>query len=50
MLESISVAEEIGAKKTFFTHFSHLMGLHAVEQAHLPYSMSFAYDGLTLNL
>ena len=48
--ESISVAERIGAKETFFTHFSHLMGLHAVEQVHLPEPMSFAYDGLTLNL
>lgn len=48
--ESIEVARQIGAKKTFFTHFSHYMGLHDDQQDKLPANMFFAYDGLILNI
>lgn len=46
--ESIAAAQRIGAKRTYFTHFSHEIGLHAVTDATLPEGMQLAYDGLTV--
>lgn len=48
--EAVQMARIIGADKTYFTHISHYMGLHAEVQKHLPDGMSLAYDGLTLHL
>jgi phosphoribosyl 1,2-cyclic phosphate phosphodiesterase len=47
--EALKTAAQIGAKKTYFTHMSHDMGLHE-EAAHLlPPNHYFAYDGLSIN-
>ena len=46
--ESIAIAKEIGAKQTYFIHFSHKIGLHAQTQAQLPEGMYLAYDNLRL--
>lgn len=46
--EAIELAHRIGAARTFFTHISHQMGLHAEVEKELPDSMFLAYDGLTL--
>jgi phosphoribosyl 1,2-cyclic phosphate phosphodiesterase len=43
--QSISVAEEIGAKQTWFTHIAHDL-MHAEIEARMPAGMAPAYDGL----
>ncbi|MBE14977.1 MAG: MBL fold metallo-hydrolase [Cytophagaceae bacterium] len=47
--EAIALAQQIGAKRTYFTHISHHMGFHAEVAPTLPPNMYLAYDGLTLN-
>ena len=44
--ESIELARRIGAKKTWFTHCSHSIGLAAEVNKQLPKGMALAYDGL----
>ena len=46
--EAVQVAKEVGARRTYFTHVSHLMGRHENAEQLLPEGMKFAYDGLTL--
>jgi len=47
--EAVAVAEEIGAKRTLFTHMSHDLE-HKATNARLPAGMELAYDGLRLRL
>lgn len=48
--QAIEQAQKIGAKKTYFTHISHKLGLHhEVEQA-LPEGIFLAFDGMELTL
>ena len=44
--EAVDVAKKIGAKETYFTHVSHLMGFHDEVNKELPDGMELAYDGL----
>ena len=46
--EALEVAEKIGAQRTYFTHISHIMGLHGTLKKELPRGFQLAYDGLTL--
>ncbi len=46
--EALEVAQRIGAKRTYFTHLSHLMGRHVQAEASLPAGIRLAHDGLTL--
>lgn len=46
--EAIALAEEIGARHTYFTHISHRLGLHKEVDAELPDGMNLAYDGLKI--
>lgn len=46
--EACEWANRIGAKRTYFTHCSHDMGLHAQVEKTLPKGMFLAYDGLVL--
>jgi phosphoribosyl 1,2-cyclic phosphate phosphodiesterase len=48
--EAIGVAQSINAKKVFFTHISHQLGLHSEQNALLPDNMQLAFDGLSINL
>ncbi|KAA5537420.1 MBL fold metallo-hydrolase [Taibaiella lutea] len=48
--EAIELAKEIGAAKTYFTHASHQLGLHATLEADLPAGMFMAYDGLHIDI
>ncbi len=48
--QAISVAKEIGAERTYFTHMSHQMGLHEEVDAQLPEGMNLAYDRLVVEL
>ncbi len=47
--ESILIAEEVRAKRTWFTHLSHDLS-HAGLEADLPAKIRVAYDGLVLPL
>ena len=46
--EAIEISRRVGAKKTWFTHCSHSMGLAADVNRELPESMMLAYDGLKI--
>jgi len=48
--EAIAVAKKIGAKRTYFTHISHRLGLHDAIDKQIPEGMALAYDGLELTL
>jgi Metal-dependent hydrolases of the beta-lactamase superfamily I len=48
--EALEIAKKIGAKRTFFTHMSHDMGLHSEINSLLPESIQLSYDGLQLQL
>lgn len=48
--EAIKISRELGAKKTYFIHMSHQIGLHEVVQKNLPENIFLAYDGLVLNV
>jgi phosphoribosyl 1,2-cyclic phosphate phosphodiesterase len=49
LAEAINVAAEAGARRTYFTHISHQLGLHLEIDSHLPSGMHLAYDGLQLS-
>ncbi|WP_423148179.1 MBL fold metallo-hydrolase [Rubrolithibacter danxiaensis] len=48
--EAISLAKEINAPVTYFTHIGHKMGRHEEILKELPEGIKLAYDGLVLNL
>ncbi len=48
LYEAIDIAQKVGAKQTYFTHISHLMGKHEEISKELPPNIYLAYDGLTL--
>jgi phosphoribosyl 1,2-cyclic phosphate phosphodiesterase len=48
--EAVDIASSIGARKTYFTHMSHDMGLHDEVNLLLQKNIQLAYDGLELNL
>ncbi len=48
--EAIEMADELGAKRTYFTHISHKMGLHTEVESELPEGIALAHDGLVIEL
>jgi len=46
--EALELSARIGAKKTYFTHLSHDMGLHEEVNQLLPENIQLAYDGLII--
>lgn len=48
--DALELSEKIGAKKTYFTHMSHDMGLHKEVNEQLPQNVQLAFDGLKLNV
>ncbi len=44
--EAIELSQKIGAKKTYFTHFSHLLGPQTTFEADFPENIFAGYDGL----
>lgn len=48
--EALDLARELGARRTLFTHISHLLGAHAAVAPTLPNGVELAYDGLTIEL
>ena len=47
--QAVDVAQQIGARQTYFIHMAHSV-LHAKEDAKLPDRVSFAYDGLSFSV
>ena len=50
LTEAVSVAEQVGARQTYFIHMSHRLGLHKAIEKELPAGIALSYDGLTLAL
>jgi phosphoribosyl 1,2-cyclic phosphate phosphodiesterase len=50
LTEALEVVECIKPKQSFFTHISHVMGLHDQVNKNLPPYAQLAYDGLTIEL
>ena len=48
--EAIDLATELQIPKTYFTHISHQMGLHAQVSKELPTGIQLAYDGLIISM
>lgn len=48
--EAISLAGEIGAERTYFTHISHRLGTHEKVSAELQEGIYLGYDGLELEV
>lgn len=48
--EAIEMAKRIGAKRTYFTHISHRLGLHEAVESNLPEGIFLGYDGLQIDL
>ncbi|MHC1707572.1 MAG: MBL fold metallo-hydrolase [Bacteroidales bacterium] len=42
--EALEVIKEVGPKRAFITHISHMMGLHAEVEKELPEKVHLAYD------
>lgn len=50
LAEATALAQELGAKQTYFTHMSHQIGLHNEVCAELPQGIDLAHDGLVIEL
>jgi phosphoribosyl 1,2-cyclic phosphate phosphodiesterase len=48
LAQAVELAQKIGARRTYFVHMSHFMGLHKSIDKELPDNMCLAYDGLEL--
>lgn len=48
--EAIDLANELKAKKTYFTHISHQLGKHDEVSLELPSHIELAYDGLEIEV
>ncbi len=48
--QAVALAEELGAKQTYFTHMSHQIGLHDAVCDELPQGIDLAYDGLVVEI
>lgn len=48
--DAIAFAGRIGAKRTFFTHLTHNIGLHDEVEKRLPEGFHFGYDGLVIDV
>jgi phosphoribosyl 1,2-cyclic phosphate phosphodiesterase len=48
--EALEMVKLIKPRKTFITHISHKLGLHAEVSEELPHDVALAYDGLQLQL
>jgi len=48
--EAIDLVLELGPKRAYFTHISHLLGEHASVSKELPPNIQLAYDGLVITV
>lgn len=50
LAEAIAMAQRIGARKTYFTHISHRLGLHAEVEKELPEGIALGFDNQVILL
>lgn len=50
LAEAIELSKRIGAKKVYFTHMCHQIGLHEEIQKTLPENMHLSFDGLEIEI
>lgn len=48
--EAVALAQQLQIPKTYFTHLSHQMGLHAEVSAELPEGIFLGWDGLKIEM
>lgn len=48
--DALMLSKKINSKKTYFSHMSHEMGLHAEIEKELPENRFFAHDGLEIEV
>jgi phosphoribosyl 1,2-cyclic phosphate phosphodiesterase len=48
--QAIEVSQKLHPRKTFFTHISHKLGLHAEVSQELPPGIELAFDGLVVDI
>ena len=48
--DAVAFSKKVGARRTFLTHFTHQIGLHAATSALLPNGVFLAYDRLVVDL
>jgi phosphoribosyl 1,2-cyclic phosphate phosphodiesterase len=48
--EAIALSKELKVGKTYFTHISHQLGLHADVEKELPQNVEMAFDGLKISI
>lgn len=48
--QALAIVDQIKPERTFFTHVSHKLGLHARVSGELPPHVSLAYDGLQVTI
>lgn len=48
--EALHISYQVGARQTYLTHVSHLMGRFAQTEPELPEHVNFAYDGLSIEV
>jgi len=50
LAQALAISDELNAEKAYFTHISHLMGLHNEVSKELPENRYLAYDGLNFTI
>ena len=50
LADAIEFSKRVGARRTYFIHMSHHIGLHEKTSAALPEGMFLAYDGLEIDV
>jgi phosphoribosyl 1,2-cyclic phosphate phosphodiesterase len=50
LAEAVAMAQKIGARKTYFTHISHRLGLHSKVENELPEGIALGYDNQVIIL
>jgi phosphoribosyl 1,2-cyclic phosphate phosphodiesterase len=48
--EAIALTQSLNIPQTFFTHFSHQIGLHALVEPSLPKGIGMAFDGMVITI
>jgi phosphoribosyl 1,2-cyclic phosphate phosphodiesterase len=48
--DAVELAQRIGAKQTYFTHISHMLGFHKLVDDQLPDGINLAYDNLKVTI
>jgi phosphoribosyl 1,2-cyclic phosphate phosphodiesterase len=48
--EAIALTQSLDIPQTYFTHFSHQIGLHAIVEPSLPKGIGMSYDGMVITV